>query len=141
MIKLLLHESKRRVGCPCVFIPPGTYFIIFLQPFDQYQCLVPSLKDLHYVSLDLEAQGLSMTFKAYNLAQSTVERFLPQNFNLFITLAVTTFYPIKWGESQSDGTVLILIDYNNPFDIYIAYSYETSKTYGYLISPMKMRSL
>ena len=29
MIKLLLHESKRRVGSPGVFITPGTYFIIF----------------------------------------------------------------------------------------------------------------
>ena len=28
MIKLLLHESKRRVGSPGVFITPGTYFII-----------------------------------------------------------------------------------------------------------------
>ena len=27
MIKLLLHESKRRVGSPSVFITPGTYFI------------------------------------------------------------------------------------------------------------------
>ena len=27
MIKLLLHESKRRVGSPGVFITPGTYFI------------------------------------------------------------------------------------------------------------------
>ena len=34
MMKLLLHESKRRVGSPDVFITPGTYFIIcklFLQ--------------------------------------------------------------------------------------------------------------
>ena len=29
MIKLLLHESKRRVGSPGVFITPGTYFIGF----------------------------------------------------------------------------------------------------------------
>ena len=28
MMKLLLHESKRRVGSPDVFITPGTYFII-----------------------------------------------------------------------------------------------------------------
>ena len=28
MIKLLLHESKRRVGSPGVFITPGTYFIL-----------------------------------------------------------------------------------------------------------------
>ena len=28
MIKLLLHESKRRVGSPGVFITLGTYFII-----------------------------------------------------------------------------------------------------------------
>ena len=28
MNKLLLHESKRRVGSPGVFITPGTYFII-----------------------------------------------------------------------------------------------------------------
>ena len=28
MIKLLLHESKRRVGSPGVFITPGTYFMI-----------------------------------------------------------------------------------------------------------------
>ena len=29
MIKLLLHESKRRVGSPGVFITPGTYFMIY----------------------------------------------------------------------------------------------------------------
>ena len=29
MTKLLLHESKRRVGSPGVFITPGTYFIKF----------------------------------------------------------------------------------------------------------------
>ena len=29
MTKLLLHESKRRVGSPGVFITPGTYFIMF----------------------------------------------------------------------------------------------------------------
>ena len=29
MIKLLLHESKRRVGSPGVFITPGTYFMKF----------------------------------------------------------------------------------------------------------------
>ena len=29
MIKLLLHESKRRVGSPGVFITPGTYFIYY----------------------------------------------------------------------------------------------------------------
>ena len=28
MIKLLLHESKRRIGSPGVFITPGTYFIL-----------------------------------------------------------------------------------------------------------------
>ena len=31
MNKLLLHESKRRVGSPGVFITPGTYFIINMQ--------------------------------------------------------------------------------------------------------------
>ena len=30
MIKLLLHESKWRVGSPGVFITPGTYFIYIL---------------------------------------------------------------------------------------------------------------
>ena len=29
MIKLLLHESKSRVGSPSVFITLGTYFIYF----------------------------------------------------------------------------------------------------------------
>ena len=33
MIKLLLHESKRRVGSPGVFITPGTYFIYCNQFF------------------------------------------------------------------------------------------------------------
>ena len=29
MTKLLLHESKRRVGSPGVFITPGTYFMMY----------------------------------------------------------------------------------------------------------------
>ena len=33
MIKLLLHESKRRVGSPGVFITPGTYFILNVHTF------------------------------------------------------------------------------------------------------------
>ena len=34
MIKLLLHESKRRVGSPGVFITPGTYFIQIIRTAD-----------------------------------------------------------------------------------------------------------
>ena len=47
MIKLLLHESKRRVGSPGVFITPGTYFILGLSEKNQ---ISPCL-DIMYIIL------------------------------------------------------------------------------------------
>ena len=46
MIKLLLHESKRRVGSPGVFITPGTYFInnILSLILNFKECLVGQVK-------------------------------------------------------------------------------------------------
>ena len=43
MIKLLLHESKRRVGSPGVFITPGTYFIYVLHKVVNAQVKNPKL--------------------------------------------------------------------------------------------------
>ena len=40
MTKLLLHESKRRVGSPGVFITPGTYFISILRGPTNLFCLL-----------------------------------------------------------------------------------------------------
>ena len=58
MIKLLLHESKRRVGSPGVFITPGTYFIIslwfFLVLSPQYHLGLKSSKSV----LGREAKSL-----------------------------------------------------------------------------------
>ena len=38
-----------------------------LQPLDQNQCLVPHLKNLHYICFEPEAQGHGMTFKEYKV--------------------------------------------------------------------------
>ena len=45
MIKLLLHESKRRVGSPGVFITMGTYFILvsFLDVSNQKSVIIKIL--------------------------------------------------------------------------------------------------
>ena len=41
--------------------------LVFLQPLDQNQCLVPHLKDLFYICLETKAQGFGMTFNVFNL--------------------------------------------------------------------------
>ena len=38
-----------------------------LQPLDQNQCLVPQLKDLLHICLELETQGHGMIFRVCNL--------------------------------------------------------------------------
>ena len=43
MIKLLLHESKRRVGSPGVFITPGTYFIRAYAYIHKCACFICNL--------------------------------------------------------------------------------------------------
>ena len=44
--------------------------LISLQPLDQIQCLVPHLKDLLCICLELKAQGIWMTFKVCNLGSN-----------------------------------------------------------------------
>ena len=41
--------------------------LVSLQPLDQNQCLVPHLKDLLCICLEIEAQGFWMSFKVCNL--------------------------------------------------------------------------
>ena len=49
------------------FQPPTLTFDVFLQPFDQNQCLVLHLKGVTFICLEPEVQGHGRTFKVSNL--------------------------------------------------------------------------
>ena len=59
MIKLLLHESKRRVGSPGVFITPGTYFI-FLEEIE-----VSISQKALTLSMDISTDGYPEIIKQF----------------------------------------------------------------------------
>ena len=51
-----------------IFFQRPTLTLIFLQPLDQIECLVPHLKDLFHICLEPEAQGNNMTSRVCNLS-------------------------------------------------------------------------
>ena len=53
-----------------IFIDLQIQPLISLQPLDQNQCLVPQMKDLLYICLEIKDQGFQMTFKVCNLGSN-----------------------------------------------------------------------
>ena len=107
------HVRERFGLESCRFI---NWPLIFLEPLDQNQCLVPHLKDLSHICLEPEVQGHDLTFRVCNLGSKQP--------HLYIALYVVSI------ASQLHTTVAIW-DLKVPKNLYNKYSRGTLLTYAY----------
>ena len=74
--------------------------MVTLQPLDKNRCIVPYLKDLFHICLDLEAQDHGITFKVCNLGSK-----LPHLHSAYVVTipsqSHTTVSPIEIGYFES----------------------------------------